>query len=414
MSGHYEADKQKKAQQKSGKDRAGLPGGLAAKTFLFGLLWGLIALLILMAVAGLRGTFILAKTFRLYPAALLAAIFLSVFVKVKLNSKILGFLTFAVVCVSGWMGATAYYKNSSMIFPSVYCADFIQELPGGKIPVLYQKIKKQGAVVAKLSAGEKVTVNGVNLKRDEFNITTARGKTGWVELAAFPDRANKMLSISIGIDGIDSEEIAIDRQVEPLMKKYLDVDRNLRIENIPTDFYKMSDATLSRSTRVNTAAPLLSVECIASQKGAELSDVGNIVLENILYADDCTILYLTVTDPKIWVIAGDVHNTTAWQKSLTVMDLDTGEEYPLMRTQRNYHRTFSYKRVRGKYISSVVYFFPPFKSRYFSLTHNGESAIPVKKNGGYGGILGLISSLTGLCRPSDYFFDWDFPEVRVR
>jgi len=415
MSEHYETDEQKKTRLKFEASQARSLGGLVS-VGMKAMLLGLAMVVFLMLVAGLRGALILAQTFWLYPVVLLIGIVAFIFMLAKFRNGILGGVAFILVCVLGSIGVTSYYKNSDMVFASEYSADFIQALPNGKAPLLYEKMDNKGKTIAELTVNEKVTVNGVNIKRNQFNITTTEGKTGWVELAAFPENSNEMLSINIGTDGVDTQDIAIDRQVEQLMVKYLEVDRNLTIENIPTDFYKMPASLINRSLRVNTQIPLLTVDLKASKKGAELSDSGlKIVLENIYYADDCTILYLTVTDPKVWVIAGDILNTNEWKKALTVKDLDTGEEHTLMQAKRYYHRTFKYEKVGNNYISSVVYFFPPFKSRHFSLTFNGVPPAPDKNsNTGYGGILGLMSKMTGLSRASAYFFDWNFPEVRVR
>ena len=393
----------------------GFVGGLAG-VGVKAMFLGLAMVLILMAVAGLRAVLILAKTFWLYSVVLLLGLIAFIFILAKLRNNIVGLFAFILICVLGSYGATSYYKNSDMVFASEYSVDYIQALSNGNAPLLYEKMDNKGKVIAELTVNEKVTVNGVNLRRNQFNITTAEGKTGWVELAAFPENANEMLSINIGTDGVDTQDIAIDRKVEQLMTKYLEVDRNLNIESIPTDFYKMPASLLNRSLRINTQAPLLTVERKALKKGAELSNTGvNIILENIYYADDCTILYLTVTDPKIWTIAGDVLNTNEWKKALTVKDLDTGSEYPLMQAKRYYHRTYKYEQVGNNYVSSIVYFFPPFKSRHFSLTFNGVSPAPDKNSKtGYGGILGLMSDATGLSRAYDYFFDWNFSEVRIR
>jgi hypothetical protein len=415
MSEHYESESQSKVRQKFEREQAKMLGGLASVAPIV-MIGGVIALAILILFTGLRAALILLKTFWLYPVVLVFAIFLSAFIKrkVPILKTMVGILVFVGVCVFGCMGVTSYYSNSKL-FPSVYSADFIQALPDGKVPVLYEKMNNTGAVIAELSVGEKVTVNGVNLRRDNFNITTAEEKTGWVELAAFPEHSNEMLAISVGLDGIDSEEIAVDRQVELLMKKYLAVDSTLNRADVPTDYYKMSGDTLHRSTRVNAQTPYLSVERKEFRKGADLAETGfNLVLENILYADDCTVIHLSVTAPKGMLLAeGGILNLTAWQKALVAKDLDTGEEYPLM--QGDYSRANNEEQIEGNRKSNVVYFFPPFKSRHFSLTHNSVSPLPdSEKKTGYGGILGLLSSLTGGDRASDYYFDWNFPEVRVR
>jgi hypothetical protein len=386
---------------------------------------GLVAMLILIAAAGFRGAFILAKTFWLYPVIFLAAIVLLVFIiktlRIPVLNIVLGLAAALVITVFGFKGVTAYYGNSNMHFASIYSADFIQALPDGETPALYEKRNKNGGILAELTVNQKVTVNGISFNKQEYNITTANGVSGWVERSAFPEDAADMLAISIGLDGIDSEEIAVDRQTERLLEKYLEVKDERIVMDVPTKYYGISDAVLRRSTRANAETPVVYVDRKAFKDGAELADAGvKAVLENILYADDCTLLYLSITDTaaesqgsRFWALAATAGsgNTTAWYKSFAVKDLDTGEEWHLM--QGDYRRSFRYDKVDGGYKSSIVFFFPPFKSRHFSLTHEA-SPLPDRNNTGYGGILGWISSMTGQDNHADFYFDYNFPEVWVR
>lgn len=389
------------------------------------LLAGLLSILVLVLVAGIRGAWILSKVFWLYPIVVLIAILAFIFIKKSLRTSIpilnflLAFVLAAAICFLGFKGANFYYGNTDMHFAAIYSDDFVQALPDGKAPVVYEKRDKKGNVIAELSINEKVKVNGISFDKQEFNITTADGKSGWVERAAFPEDAADMLAITVGLDGIDSNEIGIDRQTERMIEKYLEVKKELIVMDVPTKFYGMSDAILRQSAKVNAKAPLMYVDRNAFKDGGELSDAGvKIVLENILYANDCTLLYLTVTDNtpeskgiRIWPLAESL-NVTDWQKSFVVKDLSTNETFPLM--QGDYSRSFYYDKIDGGYKSNIVFFFPPFKSKHFSLTHNGVSPLPDDKSKtGYGGILGLMSKLTGQDRASDFYFDYNFPDVRV-
>lgn len=387
---------------------------------------GFLAIFGLILAAGLRGAWVLAQAFWLYPIVLIIAIFVFIFVKklIRTPIPILNFLlSLAVagaICFLGFKAANSYYGNSNRHFKALYSADFVQALPDGEAPAVYEKRHKKGDIVTQLSVNEKVTVNGISFDKQEFNITTVDGKTGWVERAAFPENAADMLAITIGLDGIDSEEIAIDRQTERLMEKYLEVKKELIVMDVPTKYYGMSDALRHRSIKTNAKAPLMFVDRNAFKEGAALADAGvNIVLENILYADDCTLLYLTITENTVdsksaraWPLAEGL-NMPAWQKALVVKDLDTGETFPLM--QGDYRRSANGEKIKDAFKSSIVFFFPPFKSRHFSLTHDGVSPLPdSNKETGYGGILGLMSKYTGQDRAADFYFDYNFPEIKIK
>ncbi|ULQ59262.1 YihY/virulence factor BrkB family protein [Brucepastera parasyntrophica] len=366
------------------RQQAKFLGGIAS-VGVIAIVAGLVAMLVLIAAAGFRGAFILLKTFWLYPLVVLAAIIVFALInkilRVPILNKILGLVAAVAICFFGFKGVTSYYGNSNMYFASIYSADFIQALSDGKAPALYGKRNKKGEVLAQLTVNQKVTVNGISFNLQEYNITTANGVTGWVERAAFPEDAADMLAINIGLDGIDSEEIAADRQTERLMEKYLAVKRESIRMGVPVNYFAISDASLRRSISVNTKTPAQIVDRKAFKKeGAALADAGvNVILENIMYADDCTLVYLSVTDTRYWALAGGpgALNTTAWQKALVVKDLDSGEEWHLM--QGDYSRSFNYDKVSNGYRSSVVFFFPPFKSRNFSLTHGGVSPFPTAR-----------------------------------
>ncbi|MDR1010856.1 MAG: hypothetical protein LBM04_06975, partial [Opitutaceae bacterium] len=65
------------------------------------------------------------------------------------------------------------------------------------------------------------------------------------------------------------------------------------------------------------------------------------------------------------------------------------------------------------YATEITLFFPPFKTRHFSLTHDGVTPLPPRENTGYGGIMGLMSDKLDAGNGEKYYFDYNFPEVRV-
>jgi len=383
------------------------------------LIAGLVVIVLLTAIAGFRGFYILGKTFWLYPLvgiiALAAFPIVKGFVRIAVVNILLGLAATVLIFFFGFKSVTAYYANSNMHFASIYSADFIQALPDGKAPSLYEKRNGKGKVLAELSVGQKVTVNGISFKKEEYNVTTADGVIGWVPRAAFPEDGADMLAININVDGFDSEDIAVDREVERLMESYMDVKETgggtyKGYEMEKHKKYSISQNTLNRSVKVNAETPLMLVGHKAYKKGEQLAASDAMVtLENILYAEDCTVVYLTVTDAKARDLYGEF-NTTAWKKSLTVKDLDTGETFPLL--QADYKPAWKYEKVKDGYQSSIVFFFPPFKSRHFSLTHEAPALMPDGKSG-YGGLLGLVASMTSGGSTAEYL-DYNFPEIRVK
>jgi hypothetical protein len=192
-------------------------GGIMGLIATIGIPILIIGAIVAVALTLFRALFELGKVFWLYPIVLLAAIVLMAFVRIALRRlraiKLLAFLTFAAVCVLGFMGVTKYYVNSSMYLPSMYSADFIQVLPDGSAPKLYEKRHQRGTVLAELSPDQYVIVNGINVNYQEYNITTADGKTGWVVREAFPEDAAEMLGLSITVGGKSSGwETPLDRK----------------------------------------------------------------------------------------------------------------------------------------------------------------------------------------------------------
>ena len=411
---------------------------LVWKAVLYIPILGAMVCIFMVLVAGGRGFVILAKTFWLFGLCAIPAVY--IFARVfmwfwqrgdgfrgllsKGFMKII-FALFFRFMVSIAAGATVtaplfwlsykHYCRSEMHFASKYSADYVQALPDGKAPAVYEKRFQKGKILAELSIGEKVTVNGITVGLAEYNVTTADGTTGWVARAAFPEEAADMLSININADGFDSEDIAVDREIERMMERYMDVKetgggtyKGYEIEKHTE--YSISQNTLNRSIKVNAQTPLMLFEHEAYKKGADFAGSdAKVTLENILYADDCTVLYITVTDAKVRDLSG-TFNTTAWKKSLTVKDLDTGEIFPIL--QADYKQTWKYEQIKNDWKSSIVFFFPPFKSRHFSLTHEAPALMSGGKTG-YGGILGLAASVTSGGTATEYV-DYNFVEIRVK
>lgn len=376
-----------------------------------------IVTVVLIIIALFRSVFLWLSSIWLYPAVILATLAAYVIIKKFLKKgTLLAFLAAASIGVVGWTGARTYYMKT-VIHPSVFCADFIQALPNGKAPLLYEKVGLSGNNLSDLSIDEKVTVNGMSYSKKAFNITTADGVTGWVELAAFPEDAAKTRWSAIGLDGFERGDMPLDRQVKGLAEKYLEKAKGYK------DKYVMPEAML-RSSGYVSETTISFVKQKAHKKGKEMQDAGvKLKLVAVGYKEDCTIVYMSVTDSydrnrewsKHWDLSGAL-NSTGWKNSFTVTDLDTGEKWKALSAnyRDTYHETPLDKNGE-KMICSVVFFFPKFNSRHFSLTHEAP-ALPDKT--GYGGILGWMASFsgswTGNKSYADYFIDYNFPEVKVK
>jgi hypothetical protein len=387
----------------------------------------LIALAVMVAAAGFRGVLILAKALPLYPLAILAAIVVFALLKSALRIPMKGVLAFIVAVAAvffGWKGATAYYNNSARVFPSLYSADYVVGAQK-----MYEKRNGKGDA-STLTADEKVTVNGISFDLKEFNITTADGKTGWVGREAFPDDADEMLALSIGLDGVDAWEIGTDRQTERLMGRFYDIAQKgggkdpKGDEIVEYKEYTLKPAAMGRLTRVGARAPIVYLTPKAAKKGEQWVDNGTkITLLGVAYEPDCTVVALTVIPdgvvkdkkvPHMWLPDGGRRNSAVWKSSLAVTDLATGETWhPL---PADYDKTFTVGGSPGKREYTQLFFFPPFKSHRFSLTHGGVSPLPDgKTKSGYGGILGWMSSATGMSsEDTKFYFDWNFPEINVK
>jgi hypothetical protein len=392
----------------------------------------LIALAILVATAGLRGGWILAKALPLYPIVILAAIVVLALAAAMLRRIgflrwVVGLAAAAAVCFFGWKGATAYYNNSGRVFASVYSADYIQSLPDGSAPKLYEKRNQKGGESA-LTVDEKVTVNGISFNEQEFNITTADGRTGWVELAAFPKDAAEMLALSIGLDGVDAWEIGIDRETERLMGRFFNIEQKgggkdpKGYDIVEYKEFTLKPTAMSRLTRVGAQTPILYLTPKAAKKGEQWMDNGTkLTLLGVAYEPDCTVVALEVRPvdgdkktPYYWLPYGGKRNSAVWKSSLTVTDLATGEIWQPLPT--DYENACTIEGSGKNRKETQLFFFPPFKSRHFSLTHAGVSPLPDgKTKSGYGGIMGWLSSSAMMSgEDSKFYFDWNFPEVNVR
>ncbi|MDR0902095.1 MAG: hypothetical protein LBM92_04930, partial [Opitutaceae bacterium] len=233
-----------------------------------------------------------------------------------------------------------------------------------------------------------------------------------------PAGAADMLGITLGLDGMEGGEIAVDRQTERLFAKYLEPVRQLRRGDETVTYYKMSKDTLNRATKAGVTTPLLRIESKQYKDGAgTLAPAGaDLALTHVLYAEDCTLIRLAVTDPaengaRIWSLPGGI-NAAAWKKSLAVRDPGTGETWPLL--AGDYARAFYYEKTKDGYATEITLFFPPFKSRHFSLTHGGVTPLPPREKTGYGGIMGFIAGKAGAAGDGAYYMDYNFPEVRVK
>ncbi len=416
------------------------PGSPGLMDFVLGFLMAspviaLICVVLLILLAGFRGFFIIAKTLPLFGVAVVLAIAAAHTARRKLGVGILGgFLIANILMVALVIGSYQIYARSNLFFASMYSADYIQELPDGGAPTLYEKRFQKGDALADLTIGESVTVNGITMDYKEYNITTEDGVTGWVEAAAFSEEAAEMLAVTIGTDGFESSEIQSDGRVVQLLRKYMieqvDVE-TVFWQEVKTYDYEDNPETIARMSKPNVSAPLMLTNAQEILNGGGLEDSGaEVTITGVLYAEDCTIIRLscirTYGESKFFAnMAGARGNTNEWKNALTVTDLDTGEKWPVM--------PFDYWLTdEGGVVFSndpdldstepVTFFFPPFASRHFSLTHEGVLPHPDPDEGenvttGYGGLLGLISNWTsgqGLKPDVEITFnDYNFPEVWV-
>jgi hypothetical protein len=325
--------------------------------------------------------------------------------KVKILRVLVGLAAAVAICWFGFPGIIRFYQNSNKILPSPYSADYIQALSDGSSPVLYGKRFKKGEELVSLTVGEKVEVAGNSLDLTEFKITTAAGLTGWVEAAAFPEKSTANITIAAGERTVADR---VDRDTERLRNKYLGLledrlvfkpeagkaikvsaetplyfaGRDLRLEEIPADGIFGGRYGSNANTEPGTQM---------------------LVLESIVYAEDCTIILLKAENPRMTF--SDLYgqdNPPAWRQSLTVTDLDSGETWPVMPADF-YQASHSINNTEP-YVTWQAFFFPSFKSRHFSLTHRAP-ALPKKKQSWLmGKIMGKVSG----------YYSWDFPEVRVR
>jgi hypothetical protein len=362
----------------------------------------LVILVFLFLAAFFKGMWMLMAALPLYPIVITLSTVAVVYIKRKARVRFLLSLLFGIIfCVLGCWGATAYYNSSSRIFPSMFYADHVQG--GSETLKLYEKRRQKGNEIATLAAGEKVTVNGISFDYAEYNITTATGATGWITVAAFPEDAAEMLGTVIHFDGSTGKETAHDRQTGRLMEKYLATEKDVQ--------KKLSAATLRQAISVHAQTPVVRLDGEAyeqDEKAAFIATGINMVLQNIVYADDCTLLQLSVANVQDATTAFRILNTA--YRAPVVEDLDTGETWNIM--QGKYNQTVSTENVRGGVNGTIVFIFPPFKSRHFSLTHTA-SPLPGKGNTG-GGFLGWIASLVAMSDAPDYYSDWNFTEINVR
>ena len=396
-------------------------------------LLGLLAIFALLGLAFFRGYLILATRLPLFGVAgIIGLVFGSIgfiFSKGFARVFVLIILTL-VIGIPLCFGAYGIYTQTDRYFATMFSHDYVQALPDGSAPKLYEKRNNKGRVLTELKIEERVTVNGITLNSKNFNITTAAGLTGWVELNAFPKNAAEMLGIVIEMGGFEQEQIQRDRHTIRLMEKYMEGEPFRRTsKGEPLEYsWKLSQDAQNRFIRVNAQTPLLSLNSKDYREGGKLKELlvpQTVTLDRILYADDCTIIHLyteydyTKTRDGRSLLGGK-GNTNAWHKGLIVTDLSTGIVYPVM--EADYAVTHNIEVIptgSTTYRAAITYFFPPFKSKYFSLT---RTALPMplmtEVKGEYGGVLGLLDNMiSGNWEGRDgslNYEHWEFPEVRVR
>jgi len=383
---------------------------------------GVLVLLFFFLLALFQGLLIFLTTLWLYPLFIGLAIVVGIILRIRTKSKAISALALWGILILGCTCSTFYYINGNVKFPTMYSADYVLAMPDGSKPSLYEKRHQKGNILAELSIDERVTVNGISMNYKEYNITTESGLTGWVVNDAFPKNAREMLGTSIDLGGHKSGQIQTDRFTERLMEKYMDKSPRstaLKTGEVLEWKYSVSQNTINRSIRVNTQTPHLFLNSDDYKKGETLQDSGEkVTFAHILYADDATIIYLTA--PKIRTnnvnisLSGAEGNTNAWKNGLIVTDLVTGDVYRAL--QADYTKTLG---TSNENLESILFFFPPFKSRHFSLTYEVEPMPdPDKIKAGYSGLLGLaynfITNFSLSTSGGVMYSAWNFPEIRVR
>lgn len=349
--------------------------------------------IVLWLLAVFRNTFLLAWKFPLFGIAGILTIAAFIFALIGTARFWVSLILTVIIGFFCFWSARSIYGNSKKYYPSEYVGDYIQKLPDGTTPKLYEKRKQKGTELVQLKPGEWVRVNGISFNKTEYNITTWGGITGWVEVNAFPKNAADWLFDRVSSHGNTMREIGIDRQVEFYSKKYL------------TD-KKMSDATLRQAIRVNAKTPFMTLsreEYKEKGKEAAFAESGmEVTLERIAYYPECTMLHMSVAKTGDYPDCQSLGETF---ETLTVKDIETGNTYDVMPGK------YRLAEWSEKDKNHVVFFFWPFQSRHFSITHTGYPQFDKR----YGGILSRLSSVAsfGSERTFDNYCDWNFAEISI-
>jgi hypothetical protein len=384
--------------------------------FAIPLIAGAILGVVIAIIMGFQLEVYIFKTFPLFILSGAAAIVVLIVVRKIIPIRFLRMLLALAAAVAvGYFGIKAslgYYKNSDIVQPSLYSADFIQALPDGSAPLLYSKRFKKGDAPAALTVGEKVRIAGVTLDEAEYRVTTLDGKTGWIDAAALPEEDIDTRGSALEVTGVRALSGQHDREADLLKQRYDGSE--------PDKSFKLKDEVLKRAVPIGVKTPWLALREKDYAKGETLSPQPvELNLASVTYNADCTILLFTIAGKGLTFNLDNNDNAAGWNESLTVKDLDTGETWPVF--PRGYEQNHAFHHggpsgnseswypyeIKGEeFISNLVIFFPPFKSRHFSLTHE-VPALP-KKPGK------IAALLKGFSSQDDYYTDWDFPEVRVR
>ena len=256
-----------------------------------------------------------------------------------------------------------------------------------------------GKAIGQVSVGEKVTVNGVSRDRLAFNITTSEGITGWISADAFPEDANFQVDAVLQVV---KAQLPILRNSATQSRLIRDDWRNNDRAMRDRDWFNvrqaamgnyfglevvdgwgrfgvgsgLTQAALSVAHPVNTA--------VTGQYYIKLNEIEEfeLILHSVMYLPEVTIVRLhTDHERALWSLLSP--RDQSWEKSIVLTCLDTGERFPIWDSDS-----------AGWDDLQVVLFFPPTKSRHFSIIHERTQ-----------GWLG---------RNSRGVIAWDFPEVVVR
>jgi len=338
-----------------------------------------------------------------------------------------------------------YYKT--VYENPIFSADYVQALPDGSEPVVYKGRNGKGKELARLKAGEKIRVNGVTRDRLEYNIVTPDGKKGFVTVKAFPEDALpknngsnivEVFKTYYSKDGLYTDQYkSVDRDAKNILER---ADKEYFVK---TDKGRYSERLTGRAQRAARAVNIKTTPAWFYKKGNIAKEYIpkkeiDIVLKNIVYLDDCTIIMIELsntfdrfTDNEGAFLEAllplgfgygyrENKDRVEYAESLVLRDLNVPDSEPVA-LMNGIRYTYNKDGDVNNNIYGIALIFPPFSSRNFSLTHsvplNIKRPNPIKRF--FNSPIAFFQWLSKegsdkIFLYSAYLTQWDFPEVRVR